>query len=414
MCLGSGKQEADADALPPRQSQAGEVSRAAVEAQLPPGLQGHSSNPGSALILFQSCRYCSDQFTYVREDGRRIHIIAGPPKSLQSRGKSPPAAQPPKVSEYKAISYVWGKTTKIPMYCVQCKANFAFQLQDVQKFRRIANLASADEFIWLDTMSINQDDPADKELQIAQMGRLYGNAAAVAVLLPASDEPGFQILASLSAKANFIIQNQISFSKNADPYPDKQLTKACNDFYKLVEEFERRFHSWKYWSRAWTFQEWAMASTIDIGLEGSQAIIRNTKYSVLQAATLMSIYKLQQRAYAQITLSFPRGEVTRRLNAVKRLFPDERAFLSADEAVENKTEYLDQTLLPGLGFDKLLGLRTSNPPALPNGMFGTEPKPLHELFDLRGPQPSEFSSAFKTRLSTCCSKDRDDRDRCDK
>ena len=269
----------------------------------------------------------------------------------------------------------------------------------MRKFQDIANLVAPDESIWLDTMSINQNDEADKDLQLAQMGKLYGDAATVAVLLPESDESAFELLASLNAKANFINLNQAAFSNNEDPYPDKQLTTACNDFYALIDEFEQCFRAWKYWSRAWTFQEWAMASKMDIGLEGCSEIIPNIKHSVLYAATLMSVYKLQQGQFAEIRLNFPRGEVTTKFNAVKRLFPDERAFLSADEAVEDKAEYVPQTLMPSLGFHKLLGLRTWSAPGLPNGMFGTTPKPIHEMFDLRGQRPSQVT-AFKTRLST--------------
>ncbi|KAE9369758.1 hypothetical protein N431DRAFT_427906 [Stipitochalara longipes BDJ] len=395
MCWDNDKHKVEADALPPPR-----VATETTKHQSQLGLLRHSSTPGDALIVFHSCRYCSDRFTYVCEDGRRIHIIAGLPKSLQSKVKSSRKTQPPEVPKYKAISYVWGETTLLPMYCNQCKANFVIGLKDVRKFQDIAKLAASDESIWLDTMSINQDDEADKGRQIAQMGKLYGDAAAVAVLLPGSDKSGFELLASLNAKADFINQNRAAFSQNEEPYPDNRLTAACNEFYTLVEEFEQSFGSWKYWSRAWTFQEWAMASTMDIGLEGSSDIISNIKYTVLYAATLMSIYKLQQGQYANIRLNFPRGEVTRRFNAVKRLFPDERAFLSADEAVEDKTKYLGQTLMPGLGFDKLLGLRTWSAPGLPNGMFGTKPKLIHEMFDLRGPLPSETVSAFKARLST--------------
>ena len=396
MCWKNGKHEVEADVLPPPRVASAKTAKPQTEL----GLLGHTSDPGNASIVFQSCRYCSDRFTYIREDGKCIYVIAGLPKLHQpgvKLSRKSFASLPYK--SFQAISYVWGDTIPLSMHCNQCQANFTIGLKDVRKFQDIANLVAPDEFFWLDTMSINQNDEADKELQLAQMGKLYGEAATVAVLLPESDASGFELLASLNAKANFIIHNQAAFSKNEDPYADKQLTTACNDFYALVDEFEKSFSEWKYWSRAWTFQEWAMASKMDIGLEGSPDIIQNIKYSVLYAATLMSVYKLQQGQYAAIRLNFPRGEVTTRFNAVKRLFPDERAFLSTDEAVEDEAEYLHQTLMPSLNFHKLLGLRTWSSPGLPNGMFGTTPKPIHEMFDLRGPRPSE-ATAFKTRLST--------------
>ncbi|KAF2103660.1 hypothetical protein NA57DRAFT_69873 [Rhizodiscina lignyota] len=387
-----------ADPLPPSRPRERAVPRGSGPSQSAPGLVHRTSTAGSALITLDSCRYCSDQFTFVHKDGRRTHIIAGLPKPLQTKVNSSRSAQAAQTPGYKAISYVWGQTVKLPVYCTQCRSNFAIDLQNAEKFVNIARLATADQPIWLDCMSINQDDPADVARQISRMGQVYADAGAVAVLLPASDQAAFQLLAALADKAKFINQNRMAFTENEEPYPDSQLSKTCKEFYALVEEFSQKFHSWTYWRRAWTFQEWAMAMDIDVGFEGSPEIIRNVKYSVLYAATLTSIYKLQQGQYAEISLGFSRGEIPRLFNTVKRLFPDELAFLSPDEAVKDESEHSFQNIMPSLGVDKVLGLRTSSSPVHP--LFGQKKKPLHEQFELRGQRPSDSFHSLTSRLST--------------
>ena len=115
MCWNDGKHEIEADGVsPPRVAS---TKTAKPPSQL--GLLGHTSDPGDASIVFQSCRYCSDRFTYIR-DGRCIYVIAGLPKSNQPGAKLSRQPQPPgmlKYKRYQAISYVWGETSPLPMHC---------------------------------------------------------------------------------------------------------------------------------------------------------------------------------------------------------------------------------------------------------------------------------------------------------
>ena len=389
MCWKGGKTEVEADALPPKP--VGSRVGSAATAQSPT-----STTAPNAAISFQSCRRCSDQFTFVCDDGRRVHIIAGPPKALQSKVLSASAHR--QDAAYKAISYVWGKTTKLPMYCTKCKSSFATEMQDAQKFHYIISLAKADEHIWLDAMSINQDNKNDKKQQLSQMGRLYDEACVVAVLLPKSDERAFELLASMAAKADVINQHQGAFTKNDDPLPGNQLSKCCQELYSLFEEFEQSLPAWTYFRRAWTFQEWAMAATLDIGLEGNPAILHNVKFSILHAATLSALYKHNQGAFATITFGFSRGELPRRFNLVKRLFPDELAFVSPDETVEDGFDYSFQNLFPSFGGGRVFGLRTASPTQSVSEALRKKP-PIHEKFQLRAPRPANSPAAFKGRLS---------------
>jgi hypothetical protein len=98
-------------------------------------------------------------------------------------------------------------------------------MQDGQKFREIMSLGRTNEHIWLDAMSINQDDENDKKQQISQMGRLYGEANAVAVLLSKSDKGAFELLTSIATRAVVINQYKEAFTRNEDSLLGNQLSK---------------------------------------------------------------------------------------------------------------------------------------------------------------------------------------------
>jgi hypothetical protein len=96
-------------------------------------------------------------------------------------------------------------------------------MQDAQKFREIMSLARTNEHIYLDAMSINQDDKNDKKQQISQIGRLCGEANAVAVLIPKSDKGAFKLLTSIATRAVVINQHKEAFTRNENSLLENQL-----------------------------------------------------------------------------------------------------------------------------------------------------------------------------------------------
>jgi hypothetical protein len=45
------------------------------------------------------------------------------------------------------------------------------------------------------------------------------------------------------------------------------LALLADNFSACIKAWMENLHRWKYWRQAWTFQEWAMASEIDISYE---------------------------------------------------------------------------------------------------------------------------------------------------
>lgn len=91
--------------------------------------------------------------------------------------------------------------------------------------------------LWIDALCINQKDDAEKNTQVAMMGRIYSQASKVMVWLMKSKLPG-------------LLDDIASFSQNPErhftEFPAWFLTLSSNDW----------------WYRAWTFQEAVLAKNL--------------------------------------------------------------------------------------------------------------------------------------------------------
>jgi Heterokaryon incompatibility protein (HET) len=301
----------------------------------------------SSAIFLKSCRACSDRFVYELDSGGTVSIICGVPRNM----------------EYKAISHVWGQRSRTTMKCSGCKAEIHV-LIPASKFDHLMALAGSDSTIWLDVLSIDQTDHNDITSQVSVMGDIFGNASCVAVLLPPSDQEAYATLMSIADMARTIVGWSVHFQTNNEDPPSLEsdnnsavsMGKLCQEFYSKIAQFERDLHSWVYWRRAWTFQEWALARDLEIGWDGPtpDGTVKGVKSAIVVAALTMAQYKLKYGQYANINLGFSRGEVTKRFDIVKRLFPYEDLLLSYEEV--NLKDLELQTFMPSLGTNQLLGI----------------------------------------------------------
>lgn len=323
--------------------------------------------PDEAIEL-SHCRACSDHFEYESE-GHITRIIIGVPKS----------------HDYIAASYVWGKTKPLPLRCTGCNTTSHVPMESAAKFRHLAaQVRNLDCCIWIDALSIDQSDPKDIASQLAVMGDIYSSASSVAVSLPRMDGEAFVLLWRIYNLAATINRRKLEFSRNEETAGGVDLSGVCQQFYRYIEEYEKKLHQWVYWSRAWTFQEWALASDISIAWEGFrlEPQMLALKSEILEAATLLAVYKLQQHQYATIKLGFSRGEVGSRFEAIRSLFPNERAFVAPDEVDEEQRNF--DEIMPNMSFGNSLGLRLTFTGR--RGMFERNP-PIHEAYLLDVPLP---------------------------
>jgi hypothetical protein len=238
--------------------------------------------------------------------------------------------------------------------------------------------AGAGSTVWLDNLSINQEDHEDVATQIAVMGDIYRNAKRVLVFLPPQDEDAYLRLAELLDLAKQLLDRKWQFDFRADETVGEQSAEKIQEtgalgiqFYKSVFRFREATKGYTYWSRAWTFQEWAVADELEIICDSEDRSkihkpLDKLKSRIVFAAIMMADYRLRFGVSALMRLGFHRGEAKPFVDAVKRLFPFEDAFAIMEEI--DIAEQRAQISVPGFGTNLILGLRGPDPPNRSNDM----------------------------------------------
>ncbi|KAH0838849.1 heterokaryon incompatibility protein-domain-containing protein [Lanmaoa asiatica] len=350
------------------------------------GNQCHSPSPSPDTVSFEQCRRCAGEYIFLfssdnssQTKDESITIIAGVP-----RHTSPP---------YKAMSYVWGPSPQAPLRipCNQCGHVTCAPISSVQRFHNLMALGGAGNTIWLDALSIDQSDEHDVASNVAVMGTIYKQARCVSVLLPAADNEAYQCLKHIEWCAkdilahcgHFVYNDEITIEDSSTGREVKFLSTVCDAFIKHLLHFGMQLDQYVYWSRAWTFQEWALANDLEIAVEGGSAAETcfNLKSLVLGASLLISRYKALLSDYAEIKLGrgMTRGMIIRLINAVKAIFPDEDLFLSYDEVDAEQRSF--QINFPHFGLDQMLGVRDLPSPVHDEDSSETAPPTLRPRQD---------------------------------
>ena len=276
----------------------------------------------------RSCRECGDEFTFALPSGEEIVVIAGIPL----RG-----------TKYTAVSYVWGDVQMLKLACGNCSATLSFPMASVSKLGKLLALGHRGTHdirrVWLDALSINQADHADIARQIAVMGNIYREAAFVSVLLPSEDLDAFGALEQLvSCSKMLYFERRDCFENNNEPLPktgngskstneleDMPTSELCRSYLDSISSFRQVMLSSTYWSRAWTFQEWAMAKDIHVEHEESrpETRIENAKSTVLLAILMLARYKLSlPEQELKVNIGLSRQSVPTVMRIVGSLFPN--------------------------------------------------------------------------------------------
>jgi len=297
----------------------------------------HIPSPGSGLfksdpVIIECCRKCSSSYQFKLESGNIVTVLCGRPTK----------------HKYKAISYLWERTPNLPLKCRRCSVMTSIPMRDASKLWRIMTFVSGGSTIWLDAMSIDQNDPEDKAAQLFVMGDIYRNAETVSVLLPNSDEEAYRKLEQLRVTADAIVKRSEAFQISSSNDPEsiatewtEILNKLADDYWTQMRDWTANIYKWNYWRRAWTFQEWTMATEIEISWEsaGEKERLVNIKNDIVMASTILGYWR-KTKAMQSATMSGTEKlrqqihlgeELGRDLNAVRAHFPFED-FLIADEA----------------------------------------------------------------------------------
>jgi hypothetical protein len=324
---------------------------------------GHKNNS----VFVECCRKCSARYEFKLNDGEIVTVLCGRPIE----------------QSYKAVSYLWEITSDLPLKCRRCSVVTTIPMRDASKLWRIMNFVRGGSAIWLDAMSIDQTDPKDKAAQLFVMGDIYRNAETVSVLLPNSDREAYRRLTQFGIIADAIFKRSEAYGMPSSNGPGSIATerpeilmKLADDYWAQMGNWVANIHKWNYWRRAWTFQEWAMASEIEISWESAKESERlvNIKNVIVMASAIIGHWKKTTAMQSTITSGtekprqqiYLREEVGRDLNAVRAHFPFED-FLVADEA-EDPDQLRRNTFMPTMPIatdsGTYIGLKTTSNPSL--------------------------------------------------
>lgn len=287
-------------------------------------------------------------------------------------------------------------------------------------------LAGPHNYVWLDNMSIDQDDAHDIAAQVAVMGDIYSKAETVSVLLPESDHKAFEILARVLPSARTLVDEkwklkyhggtmkhelrQSDGSWKSAPKEDHvgpETSVLAKGFFEDIRQLLQGLGEYAYFQRAWTFQEWSLAHDIEIAVDRSTEVstatttiptLRNVKSYIVYVALMMADYKLRLSDYVLVDSGLNRGDVVQRINEIRRLFPMEDVCLSYDEV--DDFELTLQTALPGvMGTHAMLGLASS--PRVPRDDTQRFRVRLSSMLDAFAPSGQIRQARYDADLVAC-------------
>ena len=366
----------------------------------------------SDLIHLSRCRSCSPCISYPLPSGGIVNIIVG---------------VPPTELKYKAISHVWGNPVEIKMSCNHCGAASYAQLKSPSYFCQLMALTGAGNYVWLDNISIDQDDAQDLATQIAVMGDIYSKAECVSVLLPASDQKAYDALLKILENANKLVDEKWKLNymggitrhglKQPDgtwasaPPQDKtmsELSTPARIFFEDLRQMIGDLGLYTYWQRAWTFQEWSLAHDIEVAVEHSVASfpdtvklsrLRNVKSHIVYVAIMLADYKMRLADSVLFGLGLTRGDVLQRVSEIKRLFPMEDVYTTYEEVDAPTLDF--QIAFPSFGTNELLGLRAT--PRVPRDEFQRFKTRLQIMLDAFAASGELRQARYEADLVACWS-----------
>ena len=146
---------------------------------------------------------------------------------------------------YRCLSYTWGEPT--PMFPIRVNGRAMQVGKNLHEFLAISAERFANETLWIDAICINQNDNAEKAIQVQRMGSIYEEATEVFVWL-GNDGGIARLFDATVSKPTW--QHKVLYY-----VPSMRISRSLRvPVTKLLDH--------DYWKRAWVIQELALASSL--------------------------------------------------------------------------------------------------------------------------------------------------------
>jgi len=198
--------------------------------------------------------YVYNSLNPLRRDIRLIKLKRSPFTGISSSLETFSLENAPK---YEAISYTWGSPTKD--HLVFFDGNWLPTTRSV--YRIIQDRASyfRTRLLWIDAVCINQENDAEKSVQVSMMGEIYHQAERVIIWLGDIRVRSSEVttLMFLLEKLNYNIRN---FEERMLRLDSQQFNAGTHESWEALG----RMLTHPYWQRTWIIQEIAKARTVHI------------------------------------------------------------------------------------------------------------------------------------------------------
>lgn len=153
--------------------------------------------------------------------------------------------------EYYALSYVWG--TAPASISVPCNGTSLLITPSAYEILQVA--LRADQTLWIDAICIDQEDPAEKELQIPLMQQIYANATNVVMYLGQSNLATHAFMCDFSRVLQLSYSWQPTLCINEPDWRGPEWPREDELFWEGFWTLLN--HDW--FRRVWTYQEIVLA-----------------------------------------------------------------------------------------------------------------------------------------------------------
>lgn len=169
--------------------------------------------------------------------------------------------------KYAALSYCWGSTADCLTQAKTTTTTLPERMAGLSEVDMTAVLRDAVQitrelsipYLWIDSLCILQDDPADWEQHCLDMGKVYGSAhVTLCAASSASCHEGFLSQRGLRLRLPFQSQSNPDIISGAYDLQFKHVRALSTPDHQSVLACDLNFCHWAY--RAWTFQERALAT----------------------------------------------------------------------------------------------------------------------------------------------------------
>lgn len=173
---------------------------------------------------------------------------------------------PPPDLDYRCLSYVWGKPRPCEIIYVRCPdgPDDSWHQFDCRRnlwgffdYVRQAGPGICDQLWWADYLCLNQEDDAEKAVQVPRMGDIFSNARDVVIWLDLDEEQeqSLQNILDLPVKPT---KKAFNMDMKAVPhvatFPNLRATIGDRNVEAVLQIFRH-----PYWKRIWTVQEVVLA-----------------------------------------------------------------------------------------------------------------------------------------------------------